>query len=219
MSSAYLMLVTTALVATGAVARAQSPLRPTTLTAEELTSVRSVVGGIPPQWAPDGSRLLIGGALGGSDLWTIPAAGGFPVSLEVKMGEIAFLQSHQPKYSPDGKWISYISNRSGPAELYVRSLVDGTERQLTRLGGRINSYSWSPDGGAIAFSGDNSATTTSGPFPFPAVRSPASPPTHDTTCFPRGRLTVVAWSMREWTTGGWTMRCSSWMREPRPHRA
>lgn len=154
MSNAYLMLVTTALIASGAVARAQSPLRPVTLTAEELTSVRSVVGGIPPQWAPDGSRLLIGGALGGSDLWTIPAAGGFPVSLEVKMGEIAFLQSHQPKYSPDGRWISYISNRSGPAELYVRSLADGTERQLTRLGGRINSYSWSPDGGAIALAGD-----------------------------------------------------------------
>jgi dipeptidyl aminopeptidase/acylaminoacyl peptidase len=70
------------------------------------------------------------------------------------MGEIAFLQSHQPKYSPDGKWISYISNRSGPAELYVRSMTDGTEKQLTRLGGRINSYSWSPNGQWIAFAGD-----------------------------------------------------------------
>ncbi|MEO7134141.1 MAG: S9 family peptidase [Vicinamibacterales bacterium] len=148
------MLVITALGATGVVAQAQSSTRPATLSAKELTSVRSVVGGVTPQWAPDGSRLLIGGALGGSDLWTVPAAGGFPVSLEVEMGEIAFLQSHQPKYSPDGKWISYISNRSGPAELFVRSLVSGTEKQLTRLGGRINSYSWSPDGAAIAFAGD-----------------------------------------------------------------
>lgn len=154
MSSAYLMLVTAALVTTGAVAQAQPSIRPATLSAEELTSVRSVVGGVTPQWARDGYRLLIGGTLGGSDLWTIPAAGGFPLSLEVEMGEIAFLQSHQPRYSPDGKWISYISNRTGPAELYVRSLVNGTEKQLTRLGGRINSYTWSPDGGSIAFAGD-----------------------------------------------------------------
>lgn len=138
----------------GPAAHAQGMPQPATLSAEELTSVRSVIGGVAPQWSPDGSRLLIGGALGGSDLWTVPSAGGFPVALGVEMGEIAFLQSHQPKYSPDGKWIAYVSNRSGPAELYVRSLADGAERQLTRLGGRINSYSWSPDGATIAFAGD-----------------------------------------------------------------
>ncbi len=154
MSSSQLLLVTAALLTAGGAARAQPTARPATLSAAELTSVRSVVGGITPQWAPDGSRLMIGGAFGGSDLWTVPASGGFPVSLGVEMGEIAFLQSHQPKYSPDGRWVSYVSNRSGPAELYARSLVDGTEKQLTRLGGRINSYSWSPDSRAIAFAGD-----------------------------------------------------------------
>jgi dipeptidyl aminopeptidase/acylaminoacyl peptidase len=154
MSRSHLVLVAAALVAPGAAANAQSSPRPATLSAQELTSVRSVVGGIAPQWAPDGARLMIGGALGGSDLWTVRTTGGFPVALGVEMGEIAFLQSHQPKYSPDGRYISYISNRGGPAELYLRSIADGTERQLTRLGGRINSYSWSPDGQSIAFAGD-----------------------------------------------------------------
>ncbi|MFO0071238.1 MAG: hypothetical protein ACK55A_04000, partial [Gemmatimonas sp.] len=46
------------------------------LSASDVTSVRSIVGGVAPQWSPDGARLLIGGALGGSDLWTVPAAGG-----------------------------------------------------------------------------------------------------------------------------------------------
>ncbi|MFN7532564.1 MAG: S9 family peptidase [Gemmatimonas sp.] len=124
------------------------------LSASDVTSVRSIVGGVAPQWSPDGARLLIGGALGGSDLWTVPAAGGLPTSLDIQLGEIAFLQSHQPKYAPNGQWLSYISNRNGPAELFVRSLQDGTEMQLTNLGGRINSYSWSPDGNSIAFAGD-----------------------------------------------------------------
>lgn len=135
-------------------ADAQSSAGPAVLSAADLTSVRSIVGGVPPQWDPDGSRLLIGGALGGSDLWTVPAAGGFPEPLGVDLGEIAFLQSHQPRFSPDGRWVSYVSNRSGPAELYIRSLEDGTDRQLTRLGARINSYSWSPDSRTVAFAGD-----------------------------------------------------------------
>lgn len=154
MPRSHQALVALTFVAASTIARAQPPGGPAILTADELTSVRSVVGGVAPQWAPDGSRLLIGGALGGSDLWTIPAGGGFPVSLGADMGEIAFLQSHQPRYSPDGRWISYIANQGPAAELHVRSVADGSVRQLTRLGARINSYAWSPDGRTIAFAGD-----------------------------------------------------------------
>ena len=124
------------------------------LTPADLTNVHSVLGGMTPQWSSDGSRLLFATSLGGSELWTVPASGGFPSSMQVEMGEIAFLQTHQPAYSPDGKWLSYISNRSGPAELYLKSLIDGHEVALTHLGARINSYSWSPDSRRIAFADD-----------------------------------------------------------------
>lgn len=127
---------------------------PVVLSAEELTSIHSMVSGAPPQWAPDGSRLMVTGSLGGSDLYTVPATGGFPSSLNIEMGPVAFLQTHQPAYSPDGHWVSYISNKTGPAEIFIRSLDDGHEIQLTNLGGRINSYSWSPDGHTIAVADD-----------------------------------------------------------------
>ncbi len=150
----YPLLCAAPLWIAGAHVLAQSVPKPNILSAEDVTSVRSVVAGIVPTWSPDGTRLLIGGALGGSDLWTIPADGGFPQSLNIRMGGVAFLQSHQPKYSPDGRWISYVSNGDGADELYVRSLVDGTTRQVTRLGARINSYSWSPDSRRFALAGD-----------------------------------------------------------------
>lgn len=135
-------------------ASSQGASDPRVLTAADLVSVRSLVAGAAPQWSPDGATILFGGALGGSDLWTVAPTGGFPRSLHIEMGDIAFLQTHQAAYSPDGKWISYISTRSGPAEVYLRSLQDGRETQLTALGARINSYSWSPDGHEIAVAGD-----------------------------------------------------------------
>ncbi len=146
-------LVILALSAVALRANAQGPLSP-----EELTNIRSVVGTAAPQWSPDGSRLMFASPLGGSDLWTIPATGGFPVPLDVDMGEVAFLQGHQPTFSPDGKWIAYISNKTGAAEMFATSLEDGRAIQLTHLGARINSYSWSPDSRWIAVANDRSGS-------------------------------------------------------------
>lgn len=123
------------------------------LTPEELSSIRSLVGGTT-QWAPDGSHLLIGGALGGSDLWKVPADGGWPRTMNLRMGDIAFLQSNQPKYSPDGQFIGYLSNEGPSAELWLHNPADGVTKRLTQLGGRINSWSWSPDSKRVALAGD-----------------------------------------------------------------
>ncbi|MDT7604400.1 MAG: tricorn protease [Acidobacteriota bacterium] len=55
-------------------------------------------------------------------------------------------------YSPDGKWLSFISDRSGREELYVVA-VDGAgePQKLTDLDALKNNYSWSPDSTQIAF--------------------------------------------------------------------
>lgn len=154
MYGSKLTVAAATLLLVGESLRAQPLSTAARLSAEEVTSVRSVVGGVAPQWSPDGTRILIGGALGGSDLWTVPAGGGWPESLNHRMGESAFLQSHQAKYSPNGQQIAYISNSDGAAELHLYSIADGSARQLTRLGARINSYGWSPDGSRIALAGD-----------------------------------------------------------------
>lgn len=55
-------------------------------------------------------------------------------------------------YSPDGKWLSYISDQSGREEIYVVP-VDGSApaQQLTDIDALKLSYSWSPDSKTIAF--------------------------------------------------------------------
>src|SRR5919202_1599868 len=55
-------------------------------------------------------------------------------------------------YSPDGKWLSFISDRSGREELYVVA-VDGAgePQKLTDIDALKFNYSWSPDSTQIAF--------------------------------------------------------------------
>lgn len=57
-----------------------------------------------------------------------------------------------PAFSPDGKRVAFVSDRSGSFELYS-ALVDGSElRRHTSFGGAYVAHpSWSPDGDRIAF--------------------------------------------------------------------
>ena len=53
-----------------------------------------------------------------------------------------------PKWSPDGKYISFLSSRPGPAkgnQVWVLERSGGEARQLTQLKGGVTSYQWSPD--------------------------------------------------------------------------
>jgi dipeptidyl aminopeptidase/acylaminoacyl peptidase len=118
-----------------------------------LMSITSVVGGETPVWSPDGSRILFASGLGG--FMTVGPQGGFPERLPIDPGIAGhFLASQLPAYSPDGRWVSYISSKGSAQEIFLWSPVDGREVQLTNLGARINSYAWSPDGRSVALAGD-----------------------------------------------------------------
>jgi tricorn protease len=60
-------------------------------------------------------------------------------------------------YSPDGKWLAYISDQSGREELYVVPSDDSAPAQkLTDIDALKLGYNWSPDSKDIAFvSSDN----------------------------------------------------------------
>ena len=60
-----------------------------------------------------------------------------------------------PTWSPDGKWISYFSDRAGEYELYLRPQKGGDEIRITSDGSLTRyrySPTWSPDSKKIAYS-------------------------------------------------------------------
>lgn len=60
--------------------------------------------------------------------------------------------STNPKWSPDGNWIAFTSNRKDNRNnLYLLSMNGGEAEPLTDLKSSVVNFDWSPDGRSIAF--------------------------------------------------------------------
>jgi dipeptidyl aminopeptidase/acylaminoacyl peptidase len=102
--------------------------------------------------------------LGGSlNVWRADPETGMTERLTVDLGTVPFIQAASLiKLSPDGRWISYVGDksesdgreRSSRVELWLQPTEGGAEKQLTALSAHINAYSWAPDGRSIVLSGN-----------------------------------------------------------------
>ncbi|MBP1606962.1 MAG: prolyl oligopeptidase family protein, partial [Acidobacteria bacterium] len=59
-----------------------------------------------------------------------------------------------PSFSPDGKWIGFVSTRDGGAQLYVMPTAGGEARKVTSISTGVSAPSWSPDSKSVAFATD-----------------------------------------------------------------
>jgi len=57
-----------------------------------------------------------------------------------------------PRFSPDGNWIAFSSNREGNDDVYVIPVTGGKPRQLTFHSAPDTVVGWSPDGKKVLFS-------------------------------------------------------------------
>ncbi|MCA1030953.1 S9 family peptidase [Bacillus timonensis] len=61
------------------------------------------------------------------------------------------VRDQSPRWSPDGKTISFVSNRSGKSQIYLLNIDGGEPRQLTHCVNGARNPVWSPDGSKILF--------------------------------------------------------------------
>ncbi len=101
--------------------------------------------------SPSGARAVFTAR---GDVFTVPAEKGEIRNLTRTPG----IREISASWSPDGKQIAYLSDRSGEYEIYIRAADgSGDETRLTRDGAIWHwEPRWSPDGKKIAF-GDASA--------------------------------------------------------------
>jgi dipeptidyl aminopeptidase/acylaminoacyl peptidase len=79
-----------------------------------------------------------------SNLWVAPTRKG-----EARPFTYGNQNDTQPRWSPDGSQIAFLSNRGDPeklAQIYLIPFHGGEARPLTSLPGTTGSFAWSPDG-------------------------------------------------------------------------
>jgi tricorn protease len=89
------------------------------------------------------------------DIWTAAADGSNPRRLTAHVA-----RDMMPRFSPDGQWIAFTSNRLGNNDVYVMPASGGEPRQLTWHSGDDQALYWTPDGREIVF------TSARGTHPF-----------------------------------------------------
>ncbi|HYW34631.1 MAG TPA: S41 family peptidase [Balneolaceae bacterium] len=102
--------------------------------------------------APNGKRALFGAR---GDLFTVPSKHGPTRNLT----QTSDAQEQYPAWSPNGKWIAYLTDSSGSNEIAIRpSDGSGKQKLITHTKqGFYMSPRWSPDSKKLAFSDNNNA--------------------------------------------------------------
>lgn len=95
----------------------------------------------------DGTLLGISGRgpAGGSQVYVLPIAGGYPGLVTEKA------PSYLHGISPDGKWLAYCAGRNNNMDVYVIPVEGGEEIRLTTAEGLDDGPEYSPDGRHIWF--------------------------------------------------------------------
>ncbi len=131
---------------------------------QQLTSLGESVWGLAI--SRRGQRLVYQHGVFHSTIWRMaaPPLDGLPASRNLKgvkpiNGPAPFISSTRndfsPQYSPDGKRVAFVSDRSGNPEIWVSDGDGSNTVQLTSFGGpAVSTPRWSPDSGRIAFDSD-----------------------------------------------------------------
>ncbi len=110
-----------------------------------------------PQISPDGSRIAYTvlqcneeANTTSSAIWLIYSKDGKAQTPRQLTGT-GIVKHHDfaPRWSPDGQFLAFLSDRNGSIQIHVLPLAGGETQQISNLGQNITEYSWRPDGKAL----------------------------------------------------------------------
>ena len=143
-------LACAAILLAGLPASAQGPKR--ALAADDINRVRAVSD---PQASPDGKWVAyVVGTQDAekdkrdSDVWMVSWDG----KEQVRLTSSAETTERAPRWSPDGRYLAFLSARGDDAEkkkgaqVWLLDRQGGEAQKLTDIQGGVSDYAWSPDG-------------------------------------------------------------------------
>src|SRR5688500_3415978 len=145
MSKSALTLLWLMLVVSGLVAQSRIP------TIDELLTLKSVGG---TQISPDGKWVAYTVSYGDfkqdifvTQIWLANTDTG--KSVQLTRGERS---STAPRWSPDGRWLAFLSNRvDDNNQIFLIDPSGGESRQLTKSDTAPNNFAWPEDGKTMAY--------------------------------------------------------------------
>ncbi len=105
------------------------------------------------------------------DIWVTDADGSHARRITANVAN-----DFAPRFSPDGKWIAFTSNRTGNNDVFVVASDGGEPRQLTYTTANDEALYWTPDGKALIIASNRGPGAFGSPlYRLPLEGEPAEP--------------------------------------------
>jgi dipeptidyl aminopeptidase/acylaminoacyl peptidase len=123
------------------------------MSVDDLLALRIVAD---PQISPDGTMIAFTLQQSHADtnrtssaIWVVASKGGRGEEPRQLTNSEGVYHDMLPRWSPDGRALAFLSDRSGSPQIHLLSLLGGEAHQVSALSQGVTDYNWRPDGSAL----------------------------------------------------------------------